>query len=49
MIVSIGVKIQKMVVLIKWFVKSNRFNLYANRLLAMGLVGVIIFNTTYMS
>ncbi len=49
MIVSIGVKIQKMVVLIKWFIKSNRFNLYANRLLPMGFVGVIVFNTTYVS
>ncbi len=49
MIVSIGVKIQKMVVLIKWFIKSNRFNLYANRLLPMGFVGVLVFNTTYVS
>ncbi len=49
MTISIGVKNQKMVLLIKWFVKSNRFNLYANRLLAMGFVGVLIFNTTTMS
>jgi hypothetical protein len=46
---SIGVKIQKIVVLIKWFVKSNWFNLYSNRLLAMGFVVVIVFNTTYVS
>jgi hypothetical protein len=47
--VSIGVKIQKMIVLIKWFVKSNQFNMYANRLLAMGFVGVFVFNTTDVS
>ncbi len=49
MIVSISVKIQKMVVLIKWFVKFIRFNLYANRLLAMGFVRILVFNTTNVS